>query len=130
MFTLFLISHLLLVASLVADVGDLLVALTAQPQAWGTLLGVGAPLLVAVLKQPWVAPRFHRPLAVAVAGLIGLATVLAAGQFNPADLVTTLALVLIASQTTYVTFWKPRQITARVESATNVGARAGGDFYA
>lgn len=105
---------------LVADLGAFLDALVASPQSWGTLLGIGTPLLVSVLKQPWITPRWHRPLAFLVAGLVGLATVLAADQFNPTDLISTIALVLIASQTAYSTYWKPSLIATTVEFATNL----------
>jgi hypothetical protein len=52
--------------------------------------------------------------------------VLAAGQFNPADLLTTFALVLAASKVFYARLWKPKGVTASIESATNLSARTPG----
>lgn len=97
-----------------------LTSLLAQPQFWALLVGVVVPLLVSVVNQPSFGPRTKHVAAVVVSALAGLATVGASGQLDTTDLVTTITLVYVASQTAYHQLWKRTGITDAVETATNL----------
>lgn len=87
--------------------------------AWGLILGVLSPLLVSVVQQPKFTGPLRAVVALASAVVIGLLTVLAAGDFNPTDWLTTAAVVLVAAHTAYEGFWRPTGIAEEVEYRTS-----------
>lgn len=106
-----------LVAPLVTDFGPLL----ENPQAWGLILGLLTPLLVSLVQQPQL-PQWARATVAAVSAVIvGVITCLVNGQIGAGDLLTTIAVVLVASHTAYESFFKPTGISPTVELATSPG---------
>lgn len=93
-----------------------------QPQAWGIIAGVLTPLLVEVVKQPALPSRWVRPLALLVSVVVGFLTVLASGTLDPTNLLTTIAVVLAASEAAYRKLW-PADAIAAVNAHTNVIGR-------
>jgi hypothetical protein len=111
----FLVGLVALLAPLAADFGPIL----ENPQAWGLILGLLTPVLVSVVQQPQL-PRWARATIAVVSGfLVGTITCLINGQIGAGDLLTTIALVLVASHTAYESFFKPTGIAPTVEAATS-----------
>lgn len=123
MFTLFLLSAYAATGGLFESVLALLVLALENPQAIGALLGLLVPLLVAALKQPGLSPGGRRALAYAASAVVGVLTVISMGQFNLADLTSTLLVTIAVSQATYAELWKPTGAAAAVEKRTNVASR-------
>ena len=94
-------------------------ALLDNPQALGLIVGVVLPLLTAVVQQPSLPRAARVALAVAVSIVAGTGTVAAAGHFDTANWVTTVAAVLVAAQASYESIWQPTGITGRIETATS-----------
>lgn len=116
MFTLFM-GYLL---ALSFDPISALVALVHQPQFWVSVLSLLTPLAIAVLKQPGLPEKWHRPLAWLFAGLVGLLTVYTAGQLNPADLFSSLLLIVAATEASYKVIWKGTYSLSLWEAFTNL----------
>lgn len=91
-------------------------------QAWGLILGVLAPMLISVVQQPKFTGTVRAVVAVAASAVIGLLTVLAAGDFAVGEWLTTAALVLVASHTAYEGFYKPTGVAKAIEEGTSPGA--------
>ena len=90
-----------------------------NPQALGLIVGVLLPLVTSVIQQPKL-PRWARvAVAVAAAIIAGTGTVLAAGEFDPGNWLSTVAAVLIAAQTSYESIWQPSGVTGYIETATS-----------
>ena len=91
---------------------------------WSTITGFGAPLIVAVINQPRMAPFVRALITVAVS--VGLAAITTAleGQITGTRWVTSTLLVLVAAIGTYQTLWK--NVAPRIEAATTspAGRRA------
>lgn len=89
-----------------------------NPQLVGAALGLLTPLLVEVIKQPGLSKTRQKFLAYGVAGLLGLLTVIAAGQFNAADLSSTVLIVIAASQAAYAEVYKESGINTLIAAKT------------
>lgn len=104
--------------------------LLAQPQAWGLILGVIAPLLISVVQQPKFTGATRSVIAVAAAAVIGVLTVLSTGDFDPSNLLTTFAVTLVASHAAYESFYKPTGLADVVEFKTSTAKSRGEyDYY-
>lgn len=95
----------------------------ADTASWGLLAGVLTPLLVSVVQQPKWTKRTRTIVAAAVAIVIGLLTCLTNGLLadvpqTPQTLLSTVALVLVASQGAYGLF-KTSGVAAKIENATS-----------
>lgn len=102
------------------DLADQLSALFAQPQTWAVVLSLLTPAAIAVIKQPAIPDRFDRPIAWAFALTVGFLTVYTAGQFNPADLLTSLVLVVAATEASYKVIWKGTYPLTFLQALTDV----------
>ena len=114
---------LLFIVAQVVAIGDLLSAVIEHPQLLGLLLGAATPLAVEVVKQPGLRPAVQRALAIGLSGVIGLLTVLTAGDADPADVISTIILTITASQAAYADLWKPAGVTAAIASRTAIVRR-------
>lgn len=91
-----------------------------NPQLVGGLLGLIAPGLIEAIKQPTFTAAQRRFLSYAVAGLIGLLTVISLGQFNPADLSSTILITIAAAKVTYSEVWKPTGAAEKIGAKTTI----------
>lgn len=98
-------------------------SLLGQPQSWAVLISLATPGLISVINQPGFSRGKRQLVAAAVSLVVGVVTVASSGQFNTADLLSTCAVVLVASQAAYHKLWKPRGAAARVEAVTTVRRR-------
>lgn len=90
-----------------------------QPQAWGVILGVIAPLLISVVQRPGMTGTVRSVVAIAASLVIGVVTVLSTGDFNPENVLTTFAAVLAASHLAFESFYKPTGLAKVVELKTS-----------
>lgn len=89
-------------------------------QAWSFLVGFLMPLLTAVVQQPGWSAKLRAWVGVAASGVAGLVTVaLQHGIHLDGHLMASMATVVVASQSTYMAFWKKTGITSAVETATS-----------
>jgi hypothetical protein len=99
---------------------DLLAREFDHPQLAGGLLGLLVPASESEHKQPGLKPSAQRALAYALAAIVGALTVISTGQYNGADLVSTLNVTILASQAAYGELWKPTGAAAAIEKRTNL----------
>lgn len=126
MFSLFLLLTTVAAAGAFFEPIVALIALALEnPQAVGALLGLLVPLLVSALKQPSLSASRRRALAYAASAIVGILTVISMGQFNLADLTSTLLITIAVSQATYAELWKPTGAAAAVEKATTLPSQKG-----
>lgn len=88
-------------------------------QMWALIVGFLAPPVIAVAQQPsW--PDWLRSLVtVAFSVVAGTGTVWLTGNFEPADLVSSVLLILVTSIAAYKGVWKPTTIAPKIEAATS-----------
>lgn len=86
---------------------------------WGLILGVVLPLLTAVVQQPRWTNGQRKVVAALIAILAGVLTALANGALDEGQTVlSTIAAILVSSQTTYQHLWKNGPATS-IEYATS-----------
>lgn len=87
---------------------------------WALIIGFLMPLLVAVIEQPkW--PDWVRAVVAAILCIIaGGMQVYVMGQFNAADLTTSILIILVEAIAVYQAFWKKVGIKT-LENATTIG---------
>lgn len=95
----------------------------ADTASWGLLVGIFTPMLVSVVQQPKWTKRTRSIVAVAASVVVGLLTSLANGLLSnndqtPRSVLSTIALVLVASQGSYQLF-KTSGVSAKIENATS-----------
>ena len=87
---------------------------------WATLLGILLPLLVSVINQPWLSVSAKHAVAVALAIVVGSATVFFTGApLSWATIGTAVSAVYAASQFAYSVLWRPTGVSPAIESATS-----------
>lgn len=95
---------------------------TLQTVATGSAVGGFLPLLTAVVQRPHWSAQAKQLVAVAVALVAGVVTVISSGglsQFQDGWLSAgTLGAVVAASQAAYDLIWKPSSLAPAIESAT------------
>lgn len=90
--------------------------------SWGLVLGVVMPILTSIVQQPKWSSRTRTIVAWVLSAVGGVVTCLANGSFHEGQtLVATIAVVLVASQATYIG-WKKTGLTGSIESATSPGS--------
>lgn len=102
------------------DLWGQLAALFEQPQTWGVILSLIYPLAIAVLKQPAIPDRFDRPIAWGFSFVAGVITVALAGGLDLTSLVTTIPLVVVATELSYKRIWKGTYPLGFVQAFTDV----------
>lgn len=107
MFALVMFHALALYALVVSSFGDFVQYALDHPQLVAGLLGLIAPALIEVVKQPGLSALQRRLLAYTVSAVIGLLTVISLGQFNLADVSSTILITIAAAQVTYAEVWRP-----------------------
>ncbi|MFZ3557226.1 hypothetical protein [Streptomyces sp. BH055] len=89
----------------------------------GAQVGAFLPILTAVVQRPAWSAEVKRAVAVALALVAGVVTVLVAGGWQQlqdgSQACTTILAVVAAAQATYDVIWKPTQIAPAVESITS-----------
>jgi ABC-type thiamin/hydroxymethylpyrimidine transport system permease subunit len=96
--------------------------------SWGLILGVLTPLVTAVAQRPRWSTRTRTLVGVGVSIVVGVLTCLANGDIRSGQTVlSTIAVVLVAAQATYLGMWKPSLIAPKLESATSPSPSGGGD---
>jgi hypothetical protein len=94
----------------------------ADTASWALIAGVLTPILVSLVQQPRWSEGLRAIVALAVAVVVGVLTVLANGGFADASgSLGVIALVLVASNTAYKTFWKPTGVSPAIEAKTSPG---------
>lgn len=122
--SLILLNAMVFAVALVADLGSLLKLVLDNPQLVAAALGLFAPAIIEAVKQPGLSPSRRRLLAYGVSGLIGLFTVISLGQFNLADLTSTILITIAASQATYAEVWKPTGAAEAIAEKTTIHGSA------
>lgn len=91
---------------------------------WALIIGFLMPLLVAVIEQPkW--PDWVRAVVAAILCICAaVVQVYVMGQFNPADLATSILIILVEAIAVYQAFWKKVGINT-LEKATSIGDTRG-----
>lgn len=102
------------------DLTGQLAALFEQPQTWGVILSLIYPLAIAVLKQPAIPDRFDRPIAWAFSFVAGVLTVYLTGGLDLANLVTTIPIVVVATELAYKRIWKGTYSLGFLQAFTDV----------
>lgn len=115
---LFLLTALTAAGGVLGPVLDLLALVLEHPQLAGGILGLITPLLVSAINQPGLSTRQRRTIAYAAALTVGALTVISTGQYNAADLVSTLLVTIAVSQAAYAELWRPSGVAAAVEART------------
>lgn len=92
-------------------------------QMWTLIVGFFAPLLVSVLRQPWMTRRWRLALVVAASLVLGIVTAYLTGQFTGRSAVSAVLVVLVVSIAMYEGLWKGTGVTDAIEAATTVGGR-------
>ncbi|MEU0857427.1 hypothetical protein ABZ352_18585 [Streptomyces griseofuscus] len=95
---------------------------TLHTLATGSAVGGLLPLLTAVVQRPHWAVPIKKAVAVVMALVAGIVTVVSADgldQFQHGAALATLATVVAASQSAYDLIWKPTQIGPTIETATS-----------
>ena len=92
-------------------------------EGWAVLLGIITPLLISVLNQPRYSDATRRVLAIAVAVAVGVVNLLVQGLLDIstitwANALSSLVLVIGASQAAFALLWKPTGASTKVENAT------------
>lgn len=119
MFSLLLLSLLACAHALLAAIptGGL-IALASQPQFWAVLLAPLNSVAVSVIKQPGT-PKWAKVALMVVCSLgLGLLSVYAVGQFNPADLLTTFGLAIAATELAYRKLLRKTGVSIDIEALT------------
>lgn len=94
----------------------------ADTASWALIAGVLTPILVSLVQQPRWSQSLRAIVALVVAVIVGVLTVLANGGFADASgSLGIIALVLVASNTAYKTFWKPTGVAPVIEDKTSPG---------
>jgi hypothetical protein len=89
-------------------------------QSWGLILGVLTPLVVSIIQQPRWSDPVRAIIHVVAAVVVGVVTVLANGQItDQSTILTTIAVVLVASSAAYGYVWKPLGVAPKIERATS-----------
>lgn len=102
---------------------------TAQVMAWGTILGIVLPYLIAVVQQPTWTGTTRRIVAIVVSVLVGVVTAYVNGNLtNVAPTATSVlaavAAVFVASQAVYARFAAPTAKTIEVATSPSPPTRA------
>lgn len=91
---------------------------------WGLIAGAVTPLLTAVVQQPrfkW-SSRTRALVGAGISIVVGLLTCLANGDLHVSEgqtILSTIAVVLVTSISTYKGLWKPTGVAGGIESATS-----------
>lgn len=91
--------------------------------AWALVVGALTPVLVAAVNQPRWTRQTRQVVAVVVAVLVGLVTVIVQGaaDFSAEGAVITIAAVVGAAQAAYAVLWRPTGVAPAVMRATSPG---------
>lgn len=98
--------------------------------AWGLILGVITPYLVALVNQPKWSDQMRRTVALVVSAIVGLINALVNSQieFGAETALASVATVVLAAQTSYARILKPLPATGikALEAITSPGTGARG----
>lgn len=100
-------------------------------EAWAVLLGLVTPLLASVINQPRWSAAQRRVFSIVTAVLVGVVNLLVQGGFDIttltwANALSSLVLLIGASQAAYTFLWKPTGVADKVEQATSSGTGPNG----
>lgn len=94
-------------------------------ESWAVLLGLATPLIVSAVSNPRLSSQARRFLAIGIAVVVGVVNLAVQGAFETLaggltweTALSTLVLVVGASQAAYALLWKPTGVADRVEGAT------------
>jgi hypothetical protein len=87
--------------------------------SWAALIGAVLPILIAIVQQPRWSSQVRQVIAVGVAALGGVGTVLASGNFDAQNWLVTLVAVIGAAQASYALIFKPSGVAAKIEEKTS-----------
>jgi hypothetical protein len=87
--------------------------------AYTAVVSVVMPLIVAVVVQSHWRKELKGAVALAACLIAGIGSVFITGT-DIQDLAVVIPLVLVASQTSYHTFWKPTGLVPNLEAATDL----------
>lgn len=89
--------------------------------ALSAIVGVVSPWVIAFVQQPQWSTRVRKLVAVAASVVLGILTSLATGSFadGPVSIGGAIAIVLVASQSTYKSLAQPTSGRMRTEKATS-----------
>lgn len=93
-------------------------------QTWAILLGLVTPFVVSFVAQPRWSATQKRVFSVVIAAVIGVGNLIVQGLLANFDwsfngIVSSIVLVLGASQAAYSLLWKPTGVADAVEEATS-----------
>ena len=96
-------------------------SILADTASWALLAGVLTPLLTSLIQQPRWSPRARTVVAVVVSIAVGVMTLLASGAFKDGaqTILSTIALVVVASAAAHKNIWQPAGVTPAIEKATS-----------
>lgn len=86
---------------------------------WSFILGLGMPLLIAVVQQPKWSDMTRRIVAVALSAAVGLGNAYFSNRWNAADIGANVVLVIAAAQAAFNLFYSPSGTTKAIERATS-----------
>ncbi len=90
-------------------------------QMWSLLVGVAAPLLVAVVQQPgWTRP-VRAVVGLIIFLLLGLGTAYFEGALTGRSWISSALIIFVAANTAYRNLWKPTRVAPAIEQATSPG---------
>jgi hypothetical protein len=90
--------------------------------SWGLILGIVTPLVTSLAQRPNLSSQRRTVIGVIVSVAVGVLTCLANGDFHWNEgqtVLSTIAVVLVASQASYLGMWKPSRIATNLENATS-----------
>jgi hypothetical protein len=88
-------------------------------QNWSLLVGVVAPLAVAIIQQPGWRPAMRAVVTVLCCLLLAAGTAYFTGAFNGRGYLSALLLVFVGAITAYKGLWKPTGIAPAIETKTS-----------
>lgn len=83
-------------------------------------VGVGTPLLAAILKQDKASKRVNTIIALAVSVVAGVTTAFAEGQLTAAGVAAAVVTVHVVASATYSGLWQPSGLEPSLQAATSV----------
>jgi hypothetical protein len=86
---------------------------------WSTVVGFVLPPVLSIVQQPSWTDQARAWVAFIACIPFAAGTVYFNGAFNAADLVTSFLLIFVTAISTYKMFWKPTQISVKIEKATS-----------
>lgn len=88
---------------------------------WSLLVGIAAPLLVAVIQQPsWTRP-VRAVVGVIAFLLLGVGTAYFEGELTGRSWISSALIIFVAANTAYRNLWKPTRVAPVIEMKTSPG---------